>query len=126
SPECPLTLDILCLLRWIALARAGEKSRVIVEIADAEIQPSMNLTLVCGAARVLYTVDHPLEATELTDRAKLLLDSESSKSDRFMVAELLFKAERWMEAAALYEPLAPIGQISELYIRLLTCYVNAN
>jgi tetratricopeptide (TPR) repeat protein len=126
SPECPLTLDVLCLLRWTALARAGERSRVIKEIADAKIQASTNLTLICGAARVLYRVNQPLEATELIDRAKLLLDSESSESDRFMLAELLFKAERWMEAAALYEPLTPVGQISELYIRLLTCYVNAD
>lgn len=126
SSECPLTLDVLCLLRWTALARAGEKSCVIKEIADAEIRTSKNLTLICGAARVLYTVDRRLEATEFINRAKLLVDSESPESDRFMLAELLFKAEWWMEAAALYEPLTPPGQISGLYIRLLSCYVNAD
>ncbi|SCY42908.1 hypothetical protein SAMN05216420_10657 [Nitrosospira sp. Nl5] len=125
SSECPATLDILSVFRWTALARGGEKDCVIKEIADAKIAANENLILICGAARVLSTVDRPLEAAELIDKAKLLVNADSSESDRFMLAELLFKAERWMEAAVLYEPLTTAGQISDLHIRLLTCYVKA-
>ena len=125
-PECWEAVDILSVIRWMALARAGDEDRALREIVEAKITVSGSFILVCAAARLLNTRGYPLEAAELIGRANSLIDGQSPESDRLMLAELLFSAERWVEAAALYEPLTPTGQISELHTRLLTCYIGAN
>ena len=79
--NCPETLNDLCVLRWEALARAGEENLAITEIADLDILAGEDLTLICGAARLLNTVDLPLEAVELINRAKFLIKTDSSESD---------------------------------------------
>ncbi len=119
-------IDQLSLLRWVALAKAGKNALFLREIADAKIVECGNFLLTCNAARLLYTSGYPLEATELIDKAKSLINTSSHESDRLMLAELLFKAKRWVEAAVLYESLVSEGQISVLHTRLLTCYIEAD
>ena len=126
QPICQETVDTLSALRWVALTRAGEKDRALKEITDANIVATRKLLPICTAARLLNAAGLPLEAAELIDRAKSLIDADSSESDRLMLAELLFKAERWMEAAVLYEPLTTTGQLSDLHTRLLACYVEVD
>ncbi|SFF03357.1 hypothetical protein SAMN05428977_10446 [Nitrosomonas sp. Nm166] len=118
--------DQLLSLRWAALAKAGKTSSLLSEIDVAKIVESGNFLLTCNAARLLYTSGYLLEATELIEKSKSLLNSSSQESDRLMLAELLFKAERWMEAAEFYESLAPTRQISVLHTRLFTCYIEAD
>lgn len=125
-PEDQEVIDQLLSLRWVALAKAGKSDFLLREIADAKIVECGNFLLTCNAARLLYTSGYPLEATELTDRAKSLINACSHESDRLMLAELLFKAKRWMEAAVLYESLVSTGQISVLHTRLLACYIEAD
>lgn len=124
--DCQEAVDLLTALRWAALARAGEKVRALREIADTKIAENGSFILACNAARLLNHAGYPLEAVELIDRAKSLIGEQSHESDRLMLAELLFYTQRWMEAAALYEQLVPIGQLSKLHTRLLTCYVEAD
>ena len=125
-PEDQEVIDQISSLRWVALAKAGKSASLLREIADAKIAECGNFLLACNAARLLYTSGYPLEATELIDRAKSLINASSHESDRLMLAELLFKAKRWMEAAILYESLVSAGQISVLHTRLLTCYIEAD
>lgn len=124
-PECRETVDILSATRWTALVCAGEKGRALREITDAKVVNSGNFILVCAAARLFNASGYSREAVELIDIAKSLIDGKSHESDRLMLAELLFSAKRWIEAAALYEPLAPLGKISQLHTRLLACYIEA-
>ena len=126
SPGHPESVEILSALRWTALTRTGETDLAIKEIADANITASSSFILTSSAARLLIAAERPLEAAELIERAKSLVGDNSPESDRLMLAELLFYAERWTEAAALYAPLVPQGQISELHARLLACYVEAD
>jgi tetratricopeptide (TPR) repeat protein len=126
-PDWQETVDTLSALRWLAITRAGDKDRALREIADANIAESNNLILVCSVARLLNNAGESLEAAVLINRAKSLIGAEDTHEfNRLMLADLLFNAKRWMEAAALYETLTPIGQISELHIRLFTCYVEAD
>lgn len=125
-PDCQEAIDLLTSLRWVALARTGEKVRALREISDAKIAEKGSFILACNAARLLNQAGYPLEAVELIDRAKSLVCEQSHESDQLMLAELLFNARRWMDAAALYEQLTPIGQLSQLHTRLFTCYVEAD
>lgn len=125
-PEYRETVDILSVIRWMSLTRAGDAARTLREISEAKISTIGNFILACGAARILNTNGHPLEAAELIDRANSLINGQSTESDHLMLAELLFSTKRWREAAALYEPLTPAGQISELHTRLLTCFIEAD
>ncbi|MFZ1546594.1 MAG: hypothetical protein WAT12_05775 [Candidatus Nitrotoga sp.] len=124
--DCQEAVDLLTSLRWAALARAGEKVRALREIADMKIAENGSFILACNAARLLNHAGYPLEAVELIDRAKSHIGEQSHESDRLMLAELLFNTQRWMEAAALYEQLVPIGHLSKLHTRLFTCYVEAD
>jgi nucleoside phosphorylase len=125
-PLQPETVDILTTLRWGALARTGEKDIVINEITDANLEANGNFVLTCGAASMLHTLGCPEEAAKLIAKAKSLVDENSPDSDRLMLADLLFTAGHWMEAAKVYEPFTPTGQISELHTKLLTCYLKAD
>ena len=124
SPPDQETVDIITALRWSALSRAGDRERAINEILAAQLEVKGSFILICAAARMLGKADRRLEAADLIGKAKSLVNHASSDSKKLMLAELLFTAERWTEAAALFEALAPAGKLSELHNRILACYVN--
>ena len=120
------TLDILTAIRWGAITRARGKGAAAEEILQSQLATSESLILICAAARILRSAGKHIEASVLVEKARGLVDQDTDTSDKLILAELLFSAKRWTDAAHLYETLTPIGHISELHVRLLTCHVESD
>ena len=124
--ECQETIDNLTALKWSALSRVGKRDQALKEIGDLQIPSSDSFILVCAAARLMIVAEHPLEASELINRAKTLVNTKNLESERLMLADVFYASKRWLEAAELYKLFTPPGQLSKLHTRLLSCYVEAD
>ncbi len=76
--------------------------------------------------RIFSRLGHASVSAELIRRAQGLVGPDASVVDRLMLAELLFKAKRWDEAAAIYQTLAVPGRLSDLNDRLLECHIKGH
>ena len=115
--------DGLTAMRWLALWRAGRKTDAVQEVKAAELMTSSSPTRVSAGARILLMADEP-EAEDLVNHTAALRSDESTEEVNLVVAELLFHAHRFGEAAPLYQPMVHAGQLTELHNRLLCCYIR--
>lgn len=115
-------------LHWGVIAKTSGKVKAAETVLAADPIKDGGIDLLCPASRILRWAERPMEAEELVSAAMAKLGPESSQGDRLLVAETLFNATRWTEAAKLYEEL--IGRAgrgaSELHARLLVCYVETD
>ncbi|MBI5925874.1 MAG: hypothetical protein HY836_09780 [Aquabacterium sp.] len=126
TPTHADTVEILTALRWEALNRAGERDTAVQEILAADISAQGSLITACVAARVLRSAGRALEAEAVLGRARALVTADSPASDQLALAELLYSAQQWAEAALWYARLVAPGKLSDLHNRLLACYVRSH
>lgn len=120
------TVEILTALRWEALNRAGAVDMAVKDILAADIPAQGSFITACVAARVLKDAGRTLEAEATVGRARALVTVDSPDTDQLMLAELLYSAHQWTEAATWYSRLVPSGALSELHNRLLSCYIRSH
>ena len=126
APMHPETVEILTALRWVALTRAGTVDTAVQEIRSANIAVKGSFIEACVATRVLRGAGRALEAKAVVDRARSLVTVDSAEPDQLMLAELLYSAQEWSEAATWYSRLITPGNLSDLHNRLLSCYVRSH
>lgn len=126
TPAHAKTVEILTALRWEALNHAGAVDIAVQEILAADIAVQGSFITACVAARVLKGAGRALEAEAAVSRARALVTVDSPDPDQLMLAELLYSAHHWAEAATWYARLVPSGKLSELHNRLLSCYVRSH
>ena len=126
NPAPAETVEIFTALRWVALTRAGAVETAVHEILAADIVTQGGFITACVAARVLKGAGRALEAEAVVEKAKALVTAESPESDQLMLAELLYSAQQWADAATLYARLVSPGTVSDLHNRLLACYVRSH
>ena len=120
-------LDVtLKAFRWLALENSPQDLRPALraEISSLMLDTSDSLPLLCVGARFLVNEQCALEAEPLLQRAQVLVAADPTSENLYLVAELLFTANRFPEAALLYDEFLPVGQHSELHNHLLCCYVR--
>ncbi len=111
-------------MRWLALWRSGRQSEAVQEVKAADLMASSSPTRVSAGARILLMADAP-EAESLVNRTVELRGDKASEEVDLILAELLFQARRFGDAAPLYRPLVHTGQLTELHNRLLYCYIRS-
>lgn len=126
TPPHAETVEILTSLRWEALNRAEAVDTAVQEILAADIALLGSLITACVAARVLRDAGRALEAEAVVARARTLVNPNSPEPDQLMLAELLYSAQQWAEAATWYARLVSFGKLSDLHNRLLACYVRSH
>ncbi len=126
TPPHAETVEILIALRWEALSRTGAVDTAVQEILAADVALQGSFITACMAARVLRRAGRALEAEAVVARARTLVTPDSPEPDQLMLAELLYSAQQWAEAATWYVRLAAPGKLSDLHNRLLACYVRSH
>lgn len=126
TPVHAETVEILTALRWEALNRADAVEIAVQDILAADIAVQGSFITACVAARVLKSAGRSLEAEAVVGRARALVTVDSPGPEQLMLAELLYSAHQWADAATWYARLVPSGQLSELHNRLLSCYVHSH
>lgn len=113
-------------LVWAAMAKKGEKSKVVERIIRADPISVGEIDMLCRAAPIMRWAGRSEDAERMEDAALSKINSDSPQSDLWIVAETLFGAARWHEASKLYERLLAPGACiaSDLHARLLVCYVK--
>jgi tetratricopeptide (TPR) repeat protein len=121
----PGAQDALRALRWVALWRSAiGRHQALEDVRAAELNHRGSLTLLCAGGRILYAAKAEDEAESVIRRAKAMVTSASSASDRLMLAEFLSATDHFSDAIPLYESFVSYGRHSELHNRLLACYVR--
>lgn len=120
------TTELLAALRWEALMRADRQEAAVSEALAAKVEVAGGLVSACVAARVLNRAGRTLDADAVVKRAKALVTSESTDTQKLMLAELLFNVGQFAEAGTLFERLVTPSSLFDLHNRLLACYVRSN
>jgi len=125
NPADTEIFEIFKTFRWEALSRAGEIEAAVQEILREDIAQNGSIITTCVAGQVLKSAGRAIEADAVIRRAKFLVTVDSSEPDQLFLADLLYNAQQWSDAAKWYERLTPSGKkISGLHNKLLTCYVR--
>lgn len=120
----PDTMDVLRAIRWIALWCSPLRSKATAEVLAASLSTSDSLPLILAGTRVLLGAKEEAAAGDAIAKAVSLVATANSPENVLLLAELLFDARKFEEAAKHYEQVLPSCQHSELHNRLLCCYVK--
>lgn len=113
-------------LVWAAMAKKGEKSKVVEMVLLADPINVGEIDMLCRAAPIMRWAGRSEDAERMENAALSKISSDSPQGEVWIVAETLFGAARWREASPLYEQLLAQGAriASDLHARLLACYVK--
>lgn len=125
NPVDDETTELLTALRWQTLARTGAQDLAVKEVLSAKVDSQGGLIAVCLAARVLTRAGRHLDAEPMVERARRLVSEQGTEPQKYMLAETLFYAGRYSEAAVYFEQLITPGYLSDLDNRLLDCYIRS-
>lgn len=125
-PENSDLAEHLRALEWGATAKREGKDRAATLVLAAGEIGKWGLALLCAAARILRWADRTIEAESAENIAVSRLSGGSSPGDTLLVAETLFLAKRWDDAATLYEALlaGTESSASDLHARLMACHME--
>ena len=125
-PENTDLAEHLRTLEWGATAKSEGKDRAATKVLAAGEMGKWGLALLCAASRILRWADRIIEAETAENIAVSRLSGGASPGDTLLVAESLFLAKRWGDAAPLYEALlaGTESSASDLHARLMACYME--
>lgn len=125
-PENDNIAEHLRALEWGASAKREGKDRAASLVLAAGEMSEWGLPLLCSASRILRWADRTIEAENGENIAIAKLSKGASPGDTLMVAETIFLARRFAEAAPLFEVLlaGTEGAASDLHARLMACYME--
>lgn len=117
--------DALEGIRWTAIWNSGRREEATAAVEAAAIDDSESLPLVVAGTRLLLKSAQPKRLTKLLRKAEQLANASEKPNEGMLVADLLFDAKRFNQAAAQYKRLLPRGQHSEMHNRWLYVLVRA-
>lgn len=116
--------ESLTALRWDVLLRQGHAKDVLKEAeAQGTVASDCVPHLVLAGRAALDTGEQPL-ADQCIAKAAMLGAASSEPGLKYLVAQLLFAAKRFRDAAGFFEAILPRGAISSLHTDLLYCYLR--
>lgn len=118
-------VDELKSLHWLALCQAGSIDQAIAAIDATDLQTVTSPIVLMNGIRVLLASDRREEAEGLLDRAAGMVPQTAPVELRMFLADLLYAAKRFVEAARIFEAYAPDDRFSELHKRLLRAYIRS-
>ena len=116
--------ETLRAFKWEYLLRQGKSGELLSTLQVENVLPTDDIHAIVYGARACLA-ERDLEGAEkYIGRALALVEKNQEPQDQYWVAQLLLQAKRYAEAAALYEKIVPSGGMSQLHVKLLTCYIR--
>lgn len=116
--------DTLRAIRWTALWNSGQQEVAQREVEAANLEISQSLPLLIVGTRLLLKSAAPPKLAALMQRAIELVNS-GQPEERLLLADLLFDAKRYGEAAAQFRQVLSPNQHGELHNRWLCSLVRS-
>jgi tetratricopeptide (TPR) repeat protein/transcription elongation GreA/GreB family factor len=117
--------DALQGLRWTAVWNSGRRADAVAAVEAAAIDSSESLVVLVAGTRLLLKSAEPKRLAALLRKAEQLANTSDTLEDRMLVADLMFDAKRFAQAADQLKRLLPRGQHSEMHNRWLWALVRA-